>query len=154
MLFVSNNAIANSSLQKIFSYTFIVTKLMKLLKQLTIAFAITFFVASFSPVFAAGKIENATAAQVKEAAESALASTEQALAGLKNGSNEEVIFQHLTTARQDTKRIEVGRLDVKRSQASAKLKEARVAITKNEKEKAEAILADAIKLYQEIKNSL
>ena len=110
--------------------------------------------ASLSPAFAVGKIENATAAQVKEAAESALASTEQALAGVKGDSNEEVILQHISTARQDTKRIEVGRLDVKRNQANAKLKEARTALSKDDKEKAAALLEEAVKIYKEIKDSL
>ncbi len=127
---------------------------MKLLEKLAIAMAMTISVAAFSPVFAAGKIENATAAQVKEAATSALTSTEQALAGLQSDANEEVVLQHLATARQETKRIEVGRLDVKRNQASTKVKEARTAIMKKDKAKAEAILVDAIKLYQDIKNSL
>jgi hypothetical protein len=143
----------NNRSQKTFSYTK-VTKFMKLLKYLTLALAITASMVSLSPAFAAGKIENATAAQVKEAADSALASTEQALEGLKNNSNQEVIFQHIATARQDTKRIEVGRLDVKRNQASAKLKDARIAITKDEKEKAEALLTEAVGIYKEIQNSL
>ena len=56
---------------------------MKLLKQLTIAIALTLSLASVSSAFAAGKIENATAAQVKEAAEAAFKSAEQALVGVK-----------------------------------------------------------------------
>jgi hypothetical protein len=127
---------------------------MKLLKQLTLVLAIAFSFASISPAMAAGKIENATAAQVKEAAEAAISSSEQALLGVQNGTNQEVVFQHITAARQESKRIEVGRLDLKRNQGSAKLKEARVAITKGEKEKAEALLAEAVKIYQEIKASL
>lgn len=127
---------------------------MKLLKQLTLVLAIAFSFASVSPAMAAGKIENATAAQVKEAAEAAISSSEQALLGVQNGTNQEVVFQHITTARQESKRIEVGRLDLKRNQGSAKLKEARVAITKGEKEKAEALLTEAVKIYQEIKASL
>lgn len=123
---------------------------MKLLKYLTLACAITLSMASFSPTFAAGKIENTTPAQVRQSAENALASTEQALEGVKNNSNQEVIFQHIGTARQETKRIEVGRLDAKRNQASTKLKEARSAILKNETTQAEAFLSDAIKIYKEI----
>lgn len=127
---------------------------MKLLKQLTIALALASSVGSFSPAMAAGKIENATAAQVKEAVEAAITDSEQALLGVQNGANPEVIYQHITTARQESKRIEVGRLDVKRNQGSAKLKEARVAVSKGEKDKAEALLSDAVKIYQDIKASL
>jgi hypothetical protein len=127
---------------------------MKLLKQLTIALALASSFGSFSPAMAAGKIENATAAQVKEAVEAAIADSAQALLGVQNGANQEVVLQHITTARQESKRIEVGRLDVKRNQGSAKLKEARVAVTKGEKEKAEALLSDAVKIYEDIKASL
>jgi hypothetical protein len=127
---------------------------MKLLKQLTIALALASSFGSFSPAMEAGKIENATAAQVKEAVEAAIADSAQALLGVQNGANQEVVLQHITTARQESKRIEVGRLDVKRNQGSAKLKEARVAVTKGEKEKAEALLSDAVKIYEDIKASL
>lgn len=127
---------------------------MKLLKQLTIALALGLSIGSFTPAFAAGKIENATIAQVKEAADNALLSTEQALAGLKSGANQDVIAQHITTARQESKRIEVGKFDLKRNQASGKLKAARVAMDKGEKDNAEALLAEAVSIYTEIKNSL
>jgi hypothetical protein len=127
---------------------------MKLLKQLTLVLAIAFSFASISPAMAAGKIENATAAQVKEAVEAAISSSEQALLGVQNDANQEVVLQHITSARQDSKRIEVGRLDVKRNQGSAKLKDARTAVTKGEKDKAIALLTDAVKIYQDIKASL
>ena len=123
---------------------------MKLLKQLTIAFAITFSMASFSPVFAAGKIENATNAQVKAAADSALASAEAALAGIKDGSNDEVIMQHL-----NTKKIEVGTtLDPKRSKAVGNIKIARKAVQDKDKAKAEEALTNAVALYKELKSAL
>lgn len=127
---------------------------MKLLKHLALAVAIACSFASVSPAMAAGKIENATAAQVKEAVEAAITSSEQALLGMQNDANQEVVLQHITSARQESKRIEVGRLDVKRNQGSAKLKDARVAVTKGEKDKAIALLTDAVKIYQEIKAAL
>lgn len=155
MLFVSNfNVLIDKSPQKIFSYSN-VTNPMKLLKQLTIAFAITFSMASFSPAFAAGKIENATNAQVKAAADNALASAEAALAGLKDGSSEDVIMQHLNTAAQETKKIEVGTtLDPKRSKAVANIKVARKAVQDKDNAKATEALTKAVELYKELKNAL
>jgi hypothetical protein len=127
---------------------------MKLLKHLTIAFALTLSAASFTPAMAAGKIENASANAVKEAAESALHHTEEALSGLKNGSMEESINDHLNQARQETKRIEVGALDAKRNKASGKVRDAKTAVGKKDNAKAEADLNEAIKLYQEIVHAL
>lgn len=125
---------------------------MKLLKQLTIAFALTVSAASFSPAFAAGKIENATTAQVKESIQTALTDSQTALEGLKNGSAKDVVLQHIATARQATKSIEVGTtLDPVRSKASTQLRTANGAVAKDEKDKAEAALAEAIKLFEEIK---
>ncbi len=155
MYFVSGFKVpVDKSSQKILSYSN-VTKLMKLLKQLTIAFAITFSMASFSPVFAAGKIENATNAQVKAAADNALASAEAALAGIKDGSHEEVIMQHLNNAAQETKKIEVGTtLDPKRSKAVANIKVARKAVQDKDNAKATEALTKAVELYKELKNAL
>ena len=126
---------------------------MKLLKQLGVAAAIACTMAIVSPALAAGKIENATEAQVKEAAATALSNTEQALAGLKNGSSHDVIVEHIAAARQDAKGIEVGRLDVKRNKGMTKLKEARAALAKNENAEAEAFLVEAVKIFKEIKES-
>jgi hypothetical protein len=127
-------------------------KSMKFLKHLIIAFALTFSMVSVSPVMAAGKIENATGEQVKAAIQTALSDSSTALEGLKNGSAKEVILQHIGTARQATKAIEVGTtLDPIRSKASTQLRTANGAVAKDEKEKAEAALAEAVKLFEEIK---
>jgi hypothetical protein len=125
---------------------------MKLLKQLTIALALTVSATSFSPAFAAGKIENATTGQVKDAIQTALTDSQTALEGLKNGSAKDVVLQHIATARQATKSIEVGTtLDPIRSKASTQLRTANAAVAKDEKDKAEAALAEAVKLFEEIK---
>lgn len=126
---------------------------MKLLKSLIIALAITSSMGIASSAIAAGKIENATTAQVMEAIEKALTGSVAALDGLKNGSsNQEVVLEHISNARQATKQIEVGTtLDPIRSKASSQLRAANTALNKGEKDKAEAALASAIKGFEEIK---
>ncbi|PKM38312.1 MAG: hypothetical protein CVV06_01185 [Gammaproteobacteria bacterium HGW-Gammaproteobacteria-10] len=124
---------------------------MKFLKQIVIALAVALSVGSFSQVMAAGKIENATPEEVGAAIASAAKNSEDALAALKNGEADETVLELIEAARQDSKRIEVGRLDVKRTRAAAHLKNARSAIRKGDKTKAEASLIEAVKGYQEVK---
>jgi len=124
---------------------------MKFVKCLMLAVAASLMLLSVPSAFAAGKIENATAAQVKEAIESALSESTAALEGLKNAANKEVVLEHITNARQATKRIEVGTtLDPTRSKASGQLRAANAAVNSGEKDKAEAALAEAIKGFDHI----
>lgn len=125
---------------------------MKFLKQIIIALAVTLSVGSIAPVMAAGKIENATPEEVGASIASALKNSEEALAALKNGADNEAVLNLIEAARQDSKRIEVGRLDVKRTRAAAHLKNARSALRKDDKVKAEASLTEAVKGYQEVKD--
>lgn len=126
---------------------------MKSLKQLGVAVAIACSMAIVTPAAAAGKIENATAAQVKEAAAGALSHSEEALASLKNGSSNDAVLDHIQKARQESKRIEVGRLDPMRNKGMSKLTDARAALAKNQNAEAEALLVAAVKIYKEIKES-
>lgn len=125
---------------------------MKLLKSSIIALAITFSFGTVSSVMAAGKIENATTGQVKEAIQAALTGSTAALDSLKNGSNQDVVAQHIATARQETKKIEVGTiLDPIRSKASGQLRTASTALSNGDKANAEAALVEAIKGFEQIK---
>ncbi|MBU2570246.1 MAG: hypothetical protein KJ725_09450 [Gammaproteobacteria bacterium] len=124
---------------------------MKFLKQIVIALAVTFSLGSFTQVLAAGKIENATPEEVAASIAGAAQKSEDALAALKNGEADETVLELIKGARQDSKRIEVGRLDVKRTRAAAHLKKARRAVRKGDKAQAEASLIEAIKGYQEVK---
>lgn len=125
---------------------------MKFLKQIIIALAVTLSVGSIAPAMAAGKIENATPEEVGASIAGALKNSEEALAALKNGTDNETVLNLIEAARQDSKRIEVGRLDVKRTRAAAHLKNARSALRKDDKVKAEASLIEAVKGYQEVKD--
>jgi ribosome recycling factor len=125
---------------------------MKLLKQLTIALALTLSLGNVSVVMAAGKVENATTAQVKEAIESALSNAKLALEGVKDNANVDVALMHIVNARQATKSIEVGTtLDPVRSKASTQLRTANTELKKDDKAKTEAALVEAIKSFEEIK---
>ncbi len=125
---------------------------MKLLKSLTLALSVSLAMGTASSVMAAGKIENATGAQVKAAIQTALTDSQTALEGVKNGSAQEVVLQHIATARQATKQIEVGTtLDPIRSKASSQLRAATNAVKKDEKAEAEKALGEAVKGFEEIK---
>ena len=64
-------------------------------------------------------------------------------------------MQHLNTAAQESKKIEVGTvLDPKRSKAVANIKLARKAVQDKDNAKAEEALTKAIELYQELKAAL
>lgn len=127
---------------------------MKILKALMLISSLALSMVVAPSALAAGKIENATAADVKKAVDGAIASSQQALASLQAGESKEIVFEHITTARQESKSIEVGRLDLKRNQASGKLKAARSAIESGDKAKGEELLKEAVAVYKDIEGLL
>jgi hypothetical protein len=98
----------------------------------------------------AAKIKNATEAEVRQALQDTLKATEEALNALKSGADTEVVQEHIGNARQLVKRVEINRLDVIRTRSSEKLKNARQALGKGEKDKAEAFLTAALQGFQEM----
>ncbi len=98
----------------------------------------------------AAKIKNATETEVRQALQDTLKATEEALNALKSGAAPEVVQEHIGNARQLVKRVEINRLDVIRTRSSEKLKNARQALNKGEKDKAEEFLTTALQGFQEM----
>ncbi len=130
---------------------------MKFLNHKIFFLLIALLVSSATPlsVFAEtpGKTKNATTEEVKKALTNTIKATEEALNTLKSGADAEVVQQHISDARQAVKGVEINRLDVIRTRTSEKLKSARQAVGKGEKDKAEALLAESLKNFQEMMQS-
>ena len=126
---------------------------MDFLKKMFFSVLIAASIASMPSVSsAAGKIENATTADVKEAIDNTIKSIEEAVANLNNGGDKDEVMALILKAAQSSKRIESNSLDVKRSRATSALKKARLAVKNDKKELALGSLTDALKGFQEIKS--
>ena len=126
---------------------------MNFIKKLLILIVMATIMGAVSPtVFAAGKIENATTADVKEAIDNTIENIEQAITSLQNDDNKDSVLELINNARQSSKRIESNRLDVKRNRAVARLKKAKFAVKRDQTDSALALLSGALTRYQEIKS--
>ncbi|MDT8406173.1 MAG: hypothetical protein RQ715_02875 [Methylococcales bacterium] len=123
---------------------------MTLLKQLAVTFTLLFSALAMVPASAAGKVENATAEEVAVSIADAVKNSQAALSALTGSESDDTVLELIEAARQNSKRIEVGRLDVNRTRAAAHLKKARRALRNGDKAAAEAELNKAIKGYQEV----
>ncbi|PKM13052.1 MAG: hypothetical protein CVV13_02905 [Gammaproteobacteria bacterium HGW-Gammaproteobacteria-3] len=103
------------------------------------------------PSFAAGKIENATTAEVREEIDNAVKSTEAAIEAVQNNADEETTLGFIKAAKQASKKIESNRLDPMRSKANSNLAKARSAVKKGQKDQATAFLTEALSTFKEIK---
>ena len=95
-------------------------------------------------------VANPSYEDVKAAIDNTLAKVEEAKTALDNGTDNEKLIDIVTDARQLQKDIANNVLDVKRNQASNVLKQARMAIQKNELQSAKESLTDAANRYKEI----
>ncbi|MDD1613625.1 MAG: hypothetical protein LUP98_03110 [Methylococcaceae bacterium] len=117
---------------------------MNTFKKILISFAIA---AMSSTAFA---VANPSNEDVKAAIDNTLAKVEETKTALDNGTDNEKLIDLVTDARQLQKDIANNVLDVKRNQASNVLKQARMAIQKNELQSAKESLTDAANRYKEI----
>jgi len=95
-------------------------------------------------------VANPSYEDVKAAIDNTLAKVEEIKTALDNGTDNEKLIDMVTDARQLQKDIANNVLDVKRNQASNVLKQARIAIQKNELQSAKESLTDAANRYKEI----
>ena len=109
---------------------------------------VSFFIAALSST--AFAVVNPSYEDVKAAIDNTLAKVEETKAALDNGADSEKLIDMVTDARQLQKDIANNVLDVKRNQASNVLKQARMAIQKNELQSAKESLTDAANRYKEI----
>ncbi len=129
---------------------------MKFTKNLLLPLIAVLSLTLMSPayVIAAGKIENATNEEVKQALVATIKATEDALASLHAGADGSVVNDQINEARQLVKRVENNRLDVIRTRAADSLKKARQAVTKGENKQAEESLNNALKSFKDMLSSL
>lgn len=104
-------------------------------------------------VTTAGKIENATTAEVKQALDESVKITEEALEALKSGADENKVSDLINDARQQIKRVEINRLDVIRTRSADNLKKARQSLSKGDKAQAEEFLSNGLKGFKEMQSS-
>ena len=100
--------------------------------------------------FTASAIVNPSYEDVKTAIENTMAKVDETIAAANNGTDNEVLAEMVSDARQLQKDIANNVLDVKRNQASNVLKQARTAFKNNDTELAKAALAEAASRYKEI----
>jgi Skp family chaperone for outer membrane proteins len=103
-----------------------------------------------APSFTASAVANPSYEDVKAAIENTLAKVEETIAALDNGTDNEVLIDMVSDARQLQKDIANNRLDLKRNQASGVLKKARNELKNNELATAKETLTDAANRYKEI----
>jgi len=87
---------------------------------------------------------------VQAAIDNTQAKVAEIIAAANNGTDNEVLAEMVSDARQLQKDIANNVLDLKRNQASNVLKQARTAFKNNEVDVAKAALTDAANRYQEI----
>ncbi len=87
---------------------------------------------------------------VKAAIVNTKAKVDETITALDNGTDNEVVAEMISDARQLQKDIANNVLDVKRNQASNVLKQARTAVKNNDRESAKESLTDAANRYKEI----
>jgi len=123
---------------------------MTLIKKLVLCTCVSLIIASAAPVVTAapaGKIENASIEEVRQALVDTIKATEQAIASLKEGEGDDKINDHISNARQYVKRVEINRLDVIRTRAAENLKKAKTALNNGDKAGAEENLGIALKSF-------
>ena len=121
---------------------------MNTFKKILLSSAMAISMAAMS--FTASAVANPSYEDVKAAIDNTLAKVEETKTALDNGTDNEKLIDLVTDARQLQKDIANNVLDVKRNQASNVLKQARMAIQKNELQSAKESLTDAANRYKEI----
>ena len=100
--------------------------------------------------FTASAVVNPSYEDVKTAIENTMAKVDETIAAANNGTDNEVLAEMVSDARQLQKDIANNVLDLKRNQASNVLKQARTAVINNDLESAKESLTDAANRYKEI----
>ncbi len=127
---------------------------MNLLKKYLLPLLLALSASAISPMAtAAGKTENASTEEVRQALGDSVKAAEDAMTALKSGASEETINGHISNARQLIKKVEINRLDVIRTRSAESLKKARQALNNGQKDVAEDFLANALKGFKEMQSA-
>jgi len=121
---------------------------MNTFKKILVSSVLAFSIAAISST--ASAVANPSYEDVKTAIDNTQAKVAETIVALNNGTDNDVVAEMISDARQLQKDIANNVLDLKRNQASNVLKQARTAIKNNEVDAAKAALTDAANRYKEI----
>lgn len=126
---------------------------MGLLKKLVMVFFVSFAMLAVAPSAIAkpGKIANQTQEGVEIALNDTIAVAEETLAAMKSGADKDTVMALLKKTKQTGKTIESSVVLANRDRALGKLKKARSAYKKDQHEKAEELMTQAVDKFKKVK---
>ena len=124
---------------------------MGLLKKLVMAFFVSFAMLAVAPsAIAAGKVQNQTQAEVAQSLTDTITVAEETLAAMKSGADKETVMALLKKTKQTAKTIESSVVLANRDRALGKVKKARSAYKKDQHEKAEELMGQAVDKFKKV----
>jgi hypothetical protein len=124
---------------------------MAIFKKVLLAVFVSVAMIATAPVtIAAGKIEKATPQEVTEAIKDTISLSEETLAAVESGAEKEAVLDLFKRTKQSSKRIESNIVDRLRQTANSRLKKARSAFKKDDKETAVAFMTEAIQIFKDV----
>ncbi|WP_221895107.1 hypothetical protein [Bathymodiolus japonicus methanotrophic gill symbiont] len=128
---------------------------MGLLKKLVVAFLVSFAMLAVAPsamAKPAGKVANQTQEGVVQSLDDTVAIAEETLAAMKSGADKETVMALLKKTKQTGKTIESSVVLANRDRALGKLKKARSAYKKDQHEKAEELMGQAVDKFKKVRD--
>lgn len=126
---------------------------MGLLKKLVLAFFVSFAMLATAPsamAKPAGKVANQTQAEVEQSLLDTIAVAEETLAAMKDGTDKDTVVAMLKKTKQTAKTIESSVVLADRDRALSKVSKARSAYKKDQHEKAEELMTDAVQRFKKV----
>lgn len=123
---------------------------MGLLKKLVMAFLVSFAMLAVAPSAMAGKVANQTQAEAEQSFIDTIAAAEETLAAMKSGADKDTVMALLKKTKQTGKTIESSVVLANRDRALGKLKKARSAYKKDQHEKAEELMGQAVDKFKKV----
>ena len=127
---------------------------MGLLKKLVLAFFVSFAMLATAPsaiAKPAGKVANQTQAEVEQSLTDTVTVAEETLAAMRSGADKETVMALLKKTKQTAKTIESSVVLANRDRALGKVKKARSAYKKDQHEKAEELMTQAVDKFKKVK---
>ena len=125
---------------------------MHLLQKIILTFFLACAISTTPAALAAGKIENATLAEIKDSINTTIERSEKTLAAIESGADKEAVIELLSSTKQMAKEIHATRKSaVYKSKAGTQMKKARSAAKKDDLEKAKGHVIKGIEYYKNLK---
>lgn len=127
---------------------------MDLLKKLVLAFFVSFAMLATAPsamAKPAGKVENQTQEEVEQSLTDTVTAAEETLAAMKNDADRDTVLALMKKTKQTAKTIESSVVLAQRDRTLSKVAKARGAFKKDQHEKAEELMEQAVKGFKGVK---